>query len=158
MLFRSHAGMYEAGDDDPHAGLYAADDAEDSVYEAVYEPVPIDTASAPPPALPVARSQAPNAKNVAEVYAGRTALDQKTLRVRGVVVKLTEGILGKNFLHLQDGSGSTEAGDNDLTVTSTEAFQLGETVEVEGRLAIDQDVGVGYSYPALLTAATRVTP
>jgi len=73
-------------------------------------------------------------------------------------VKLNEGILGQTYLHLRDGSGSADRGDDDLTVTTTEPFQLGETVEVAGELAIDRDVGAGYSYAALLTKATRVTP
>ena len=136
-------------DTDPHAELYAGEPrATDVAYE--YEAARID-----PPATPVEASKAANGKKVADVFAERTSLDQKTVRVRAVVVKLMEGILGKTYLHLQDGSGS--AGSDDLTVTTTEAFSLGETVEVEGRLAIDQDIGVGYSYAALLTDATRIT-
>jgi hypothetical protein len=72
------------------------------------------------------------------------------------VVKLNEGILGKTYLHLRDGSGSAERGDDDLTPTTTEAFDLGDTVELEGELAVDQDVSAGYVYAALLTDATCV--
>ena len=104
----------------------------------------------------VERSPAPNGKTVAELFATRRELDQKKVTVRGTVVKLTEGVLGKTYLHLRDGTGSPEQGDDDLTVTTTEPFALGETVELEGQLAIDQDVGVGYSYPALLADAARV--
>jgi hypothetical protein len=149
-----HAGLH-AGDVDPHAGLhdglYDGHGADPHAAERIDGAASID-----PPTAPVAASTAANGKRVASVYAERHALDQKAIRVRGVVVKLMEGILGKTYLHLQDGSGSAEAGDHDLTVTTTESFTLGETVEVEGQLAVDQDIGAGYSYPALLTGATRV--
>jgi hypothetical protein len=147
-------------DDDPHAGLYAGDDPHAGLYAgdphaglAADEPLPhAQVVNAPP----VERSRAANGKTVAEVFSARSALDQQRVTVRGTVVKLTEGILGKNYLHLRDGTGTAEGGDDDLTVTTTEAFVVGETVEVEGQLAIDQDVGVGYSYPALLADASRV--
>lgn len=132
---------------DPHAGVHEDPHGADVRYEA---------ASIAPPAAPVEASKAPNGKRVADVFAERTSLAQKTIAVRGVVVKLMEGILGQTYLHLQDGSGSAEAGNNDLTVTTSEPFTLGETVEVQGLLAIDRDVGAGYSYPALLTGAVRI--
>jgi hypothetical protein len=114
---------------------------------------------APAPAVRVEkleRSRAESGHSVEEIHAGRQKLAGRKVRVRGTVVKLNEGILGKTYLHLRDGSGSAERGDDDLTATTTEAFELGETVELEGELAIDQDVGAGYLYAALLTEATRV--
>jgi len=150
----SEDGQAEAlEEDDPHAGMPA-----DEVHAQVLGlPAPAaGEADAENAAAPVERSQAPNGKTVAEVFAARRALDQTRVTVRGTVVKLTEGVLGKTYMHLRDGTGTAEGGDDDLTVTTVEAISLGETVEVEGRLAIDQDVGVGYSYPALLADASRV--
>ena len=153
-----HAGVDHphAGVEDPHAGVYPEVEPEldaDDPYERV--------GLAPAPELRVdklERSRAPNGHSVEELHAGRQKLAGQKLRVRGTVVKLNEGILGKTYLHLRDGSGSAERGDDDLTVTTTEAFELGEIVELEGELAIDQDVGAGYVYAALLTQATRVGP
>jgi len=103
----------------------------------------------------VAASRAENGRTVAGIFAERQRDAGRTLRVRGTVIKLTEGVLGKNYLHLWDGSAGAE-GPADLTVTSLEPFEIGETVEVEGQLAIDQDVGAGYVYEALLADAKRV--
>jgi hypothetical protein len=172
-----HAGLYVNGDDphaghvhddDPHAGHVHDDDphAGHDVYAATvpgtdgdaYERVGLSPAPEVPLPAPVERSSAPNGRSVAQVFAERATLAQKSVRVRGTVVKINEGILGKTYLHLRDGSGSADGGDDDLTVTTTEPFQLGETVEVEGTLAINQDVGAGYNYDALLTLAARVTP
>jgi hypothetical protein len=131
-----HHGLY-GGDPDPHAGAHA------------------DT-RAPGLPTPLERSSAANARTVAEIFLERAALNEQPVRLRATVVKLTEGIMGKTYLHLQDGSGSAERGNHDLTATTTEPFEVGETVEVKGQLAIDQDVGVGYRYAALLTELIRV--
>lgn len=131
--------MLMEADADPHAT--AAGRA--ALLEAGLEP------------RPVARSSAANGHSIAEIHAQRTSLTEHRVRVRGTVVKRTDGILGKSFLHLWDGSAAPGTGADDLTVTTSEDFRIGETVEIEGRLLIDQDLGVGYRYAALLAEATR---
>ena len=143
-----HAALYDTGD--PHAGMY--DDSDDP-HAGVYPTV--EAAALAEPSEPVQPSRAQNGRTVAALFAGRQRDAGQTLRVRGTVIKLTEGVLGKNYLHLWDGSAGAE-GPADLTVTSVEPFEIGETVEVEGQLAIDQDVGAGYRYDALLADAHRV--
>jgi hypothetical protein len=141
-----HAGLYDSGD--PHAGVYDGDP-----HAGVYPSV--EAAALAAPSEPVQPSRAENGRTVAGIFAERQRDAGRTLRVRGTVIKLTEGVLGKNYLHLWDGSTGAE-GPADLTVTSVEVFEIGETVEVEGQLAIDQDVGAGYRYDALLADAHRV--
>jgi hypothetical protein len=156
-----HAQPYAAGD--PHAALYAAEDPHAALHES--NPIHLDPHAAAPhgarrpesvTVIPVARSSAANGRTVAEVFAQRLPLAGQRVSVRATVVKATDGVLGKTYLHLQDGSGSAELETNDLTATTTEAFEIGETVEVEGLLAIDQDVGLDYRYPALLGDVKRV--
>ncbi len=72
------------------------------------------------------------------------------------MVKANKGIMGKNWLHLQDGTG--QQGTNDITVTSkTEYAGPGTVVVVEGTLAMDKDVGSGYFYPVIIEEAS-ITP
>ncbi len=169
-----HAGLYASDDPhaggDPHAGLYASDDPHSVNPHAAepHAPAPhADNPHAPDPhgarasSAPVSvsaveRSRAANGHTVAEVFAQRAPLAGQRISVRGTVVKATDGVLGKTYLHLQDGSGSAQLENHDLTATTTESFELGETVEVEGVLAIDQDVGLDYRYPALLADVKRV--
>lgn len=108
------------------------------------------------PAAPLARSSAVNGHDVAELFAKRELLRDQMVRVHAVVVKKTDGVLGKTYMHLRDGTGSASRGDDDLTVTTTEAFEPGEAVELEGRVRTDQDLGLGYRYAVLLDDATRV--
>jgi hypothetical protein len=94
-------------------------------------------------------------KTIAEIYAGKNELAGKEVSLRGIVVKANSGIMGKNWLHLQDGTG--EAGvDNDLTVTTDDTAALGDTVLVSGTLVTDKDFGSGYKY-ALLLEEARIT-
>jgi hypothetical protein len=76
--------------------------------------------------------------------------------VRGVVVKSTPGVLGRTFAHLRDGSGDAARKDNDLTVTSEQPLEVGQTVLVQGTVVTDKDFGSGYKYDVLLTDARRV--
>jgi hypothetical protein len=95
--------------------------------------------------------KAKDGKNVAEIFAGRGELAGKQVMVRGKVVKFLPQIMGKNWLHLQDGSGSE--GSNDLTVTTTTTVEVGDVVLVSGVVSVDRDFGYGYSYNVIVEDA-----
>ena len=95
--------------------------------------------------------KAEGGKSVAELYAEKGSLSGKKVSVRGKVVKFSASIMGKNWIHLQDGTG--EAGTNDLTVTTSANAAVGDTVLVKGVLAIDKDFGYGYKYDVILEDA-----
>lgn len=88
---------------------------------------------------------------VAEIYKKKDDLKGKTLAVKGKVTKYNGGIMGRNWIHIQD--GSEYDGKFDLLVTSHDDVKVGDEVTVEGVLALDQDFGYGYSYELLLEDA-----
>ena len=96
-------------------------------------------------------------KDIAYVYANKDELDGNEITLRGKVVKYNPGILGWNFIHIQDGSGDAGAGDYDLIVTTKANTAVGETVVLTGNLVLDKDFGAGYSYPVLLEDASVTT-
>ena len=71
--------------------------------------------------------------------------------MRGKVVKFTPEIMGKNWIHLQDGTGA--AGTSDLTVTTSASAKTGDTVTVKGILVVDKDFGYGYAYDVIIEDA-----
>ncbi|GAB4157704.1 MAG: hypothetical protein Fur0037_25540 [Planctomycetota bacterium] len=77
----------------------------------------------------------------------------KEVLFRGRVVKFNGHILGKNWLHVQDGTGAD--GTNDIAVTtSTETeVEVGAVVLVRGKLAANRDFGAGYSYELIVEDA-----
>jgi hypothetical protein len=101
----------------------------------------------------VPKASGANARTVAEVVTGKTALKDKAVHVRGKVVKYNPGILGTNWIHLRDGSGSASAKTNDLLVTSKNEVKIGDDVLVKGVVRTDKDFGSGYSYPVMIEAS-----
>lgn len=93
-----------------------------------------------------------NGKTVAEIYAAKAALAGKPVALRGKVVKINAQIMGRNWLHVRDGSGGE--GSNDLTVTTDGLAKVGDTVLVQGTLVTDKDFGSGYKYDVLVEGAT----
>jgi hypothetical protein len=104
--------------------------------------------------LKVDRAEGANAKTVSELWADRASLNGKPVVVRGKVVKFLGGIMGTNFLHLRDGSGSEAKGDHDLTVTTSEGASVGDVVTISGTVHVDKDFGAGYRYPVIVEGAT----
>lgn len=100
--------------------------------------------------------RAKDGKLVAEIISGAAKLAGKEVTVRGKVVKYNADIMGKNWLHLQDGSGSAAKKDNDLLVTTVTDAKVGDVVLVTGKVAVNQDFGAGYKY-AVMLANTQVT-
>ena len=118
----------------------------------VEHPTPSAIAGSPTEVDLAGIAKAEGGKTVAEVYAEKDALADTTVAVRGKVVKVNAGIMDRNWLHVRDGSG--EEGTNDLTVTTTaELPEVGETVLVSGKLAVNKDFGMGYQYPVILEDA-----
>jgi hypothetical protein len=111
-------------------------------------------APAAAPVAKIAKATGADGKTVAEVVEGKSALKDKPVLVRGQVVKVNLGILGKNWLHLQDGSGSAAAGTNDILVTTKGAAAIGDIVTAKGKVRTDVDLGSGYRYAVLIDDAT----
>jgi hypothetical protein len=121
-------------------------------------PAPVTNPHGAPPAAAPAIAIAvekmtppPGGTAIGDVYAKKATLVGKVVTVRGKVVKLNEGILGKNWLHLRDGTGA--AGTNDLLVTSTGTAKLGDVVTAKGTLGADKDFGAGYKYDLIVEDA-----
>ena len=102
----------------------------------------------------VAKATGANARTIAEITAKPADLKDKPVLVRGKVVKYNPGIMGKNWVHLRDGSGSAEKNTNDILVTTAAEAKLGDVVTVKGIVRTDKDFGAGYAYKVLIEDAT----
>jgi hypothetical protein len=76
------------------------------------------------------------------------------VQVRGQVVKVNLGIMGKNWIHLQDGSGAAADGSNDILVTTQDKAAIGDIVSAKGTVRTDVNVGPGYAYAVMIENAT----
>ena len=93
-----------------------------------------------------------NMKTVAALNTNKATLAGQTVSAQGKVVKVNNGIMGRNFLHIQDGTG--DANSNDLTVTSKQTAVVGDQVTITGKVVVNRDFGAGYSYPLLIEDAS----
>ena len=101
----------------------------------------------------VPKATGPDARTVAEIIDKKAALNNKPVLVRGKVVKYTPGVMGKNWIHLQDGSGSPADGTNDVLVTTKDETKIGAVVVARGTVRTDVDLGSGYFYKVLVDEA-----
>jgi len=92
---------------------------------------------------------------VAQVWRDRARLAGRVVQVKGWAVRFDARILGRNWIHVRDGTG-TPGVDNDLTVTTSDEADVGEVVTIEGTVSVDRDFGAGYAYPVILESARIV--
>jgi hypothetical protein len=85
---------------------------------------------------------------IAELFANKTKYAGKTVRVKGKVTKFNTKIMKHNWIHIQD--GTEYSGKFDLTATTDIEVAIGETITLEGKIALDKDFGYGYFYEILL--------
>jgi hypothetical protein len=88
---------------------------------------------------------------IEEMYFQPELLKGQEVSVRGIVTKYNSEIMGKNWIHISDGSGS--AGNNDLILTSTTACAVGDQILVKGKVETDHDLGMGYHFDLIILDA-----
>ncbi len=97
-------------------------------------------------------AKAPGGYTVGEIFTKGASLSGQKVKVAGQVVKFTPNIMGTNWVHIQDGTGSGDTAD--LTVTTSAVVAAGDMVVVEGPLSVNKDFGAGYKYAAIIEGAT----
>lgn len=97
-----------------------------------------------------------DARTIDELWSQKDALVGKTVSIRGQVVKYNPGVMGKNWVHLQDGSGDAAKGTHDITVTTMGETAMGATITITGTVRTNKDFGAGYSYALIVENAKVV--
>jgi hypothetical protein len=119
-------------------------------YGAKHSKIPqADSTQAPAPGEipPLA-----DGKTIVDLFAESANLNEETVRLRAKVMKVSQNIMGKNWITMQDGTGTEP--DNRLVATSSELVSPGDLVIASGILRKDIDIGAGYKYKILLEEAT----
>lgn len=104
------------------------------------------------PSISVKRAEGKDARTIGELLTSSASLDGQSVTLRGKIVKFNSGIMGKNWIHLRDGS---KAGgeDADITVTTDAVAAVGDVVIVKGKVSVDKDFGAGYRYAVIIENA-----
>ena len=105
--------------------------------------------------IKVEKAPGENSYTVAEVFSKATELNGQTVVIRGKVVKVSPRIMGRNWIHIQDGTGNPEDSTHDLVITtSQEAGADWDVITMEGVLTANKDFGSGYSYAVIIEEAS----
>lgn len=104
--------------------------------------------------ISVPKATGPNAYTVEEIYKNSSKLNKKKVVIKGQVVKASSGIMNKNWIHIQDGTGSDKKKTHNLVCTSaTDTADVGSVVTITGTMIKDRDFGSGYKYPVIIEDA-----
>ncbi len=91
-------------------------------------------------------------KSVEAVNLEKVALKDQIVTIHGTVTKVNNGIMKRNFVHIEDGTGEGETAS--LIITSQDTANAGDKVIITGKVALDTDFGFGYLYPLLVDEAS----
>lgn len=106
---------------------------------------------AAPQSTPVSTAAPEDAVKLKELFANPAKYDGKTITISGQCVKINKMIMGRNWVHLDDGTI-----DGDLTVTTMEDIPVGATIALTGTIALNKDFGAGYKYEIIMEGASVV--
>jgi hypothetical protein len=88
---------------------------------------------------------------IAQIFGNRTDFGGKEVEIRGIVVKVNESVMDKNWIHIQDGTSFN--GSFDLTVTTQDLANVGDEVTFKGKIILDKNFGSGYFYDIIMEDA-----
>ena len=115
-----------------------ASDAPGSIQVSPPQPPVAGTASPVPGTISAGQETSPKAYSIDALYKNMEALNKQKVIVQGEVVKVTNGIMGKNWIHIQEGIGDRDKGTNDLIcISSTGSARVGERVTVIGTVVFN---------------------
>jgi len=90
--------------------------------------------------------------SIAELTAHPEKYEGKRIQISGECVKINPNIMGRNWIHLKDGSRD----DYDLVVTSQDLCPEGEVATFEGTVSLNKDFGAGYRYELIVEDGKRI--
>jgi hypothetical protein len=96
-----------------------------------------------------------NDLTIALLFKNRKEFSGKKVKITGVVVKVNNGIMDRNWVHIQD--GTSDSGNFDLTITTQDEVQVNQNVTFEGEITLDKDFGAGYFYDVVMEQATLLS-
>lgn len=91
-------------------------------------------------------------RTIEEILNSPAAFVGKHIQVSGVCVKVNYNIMGRNWLHLKDGSMD----EYDFVATSAQIVSEGQVITLEGIFNEQRDFGAGYYYDFILEDAKVV--
>ncbi len=112
-----------------------------------------NTSMSPNPAITQANATPPkDAVKLSDLFKNKAKYGGQIITVSGKCVKVNNGIMGKNWVHIEDGSKSGGKMLN-LTITTMINIPVGSNVALKGKITLNKDFGAGYKYDIIMEDA-----
>ncbi len=139
--------LAKAGATDPHAGMDMSKTATTPAADSIIPNDRVKTAAKQSHPIKGIK-KVDDGKTISDVLKQKKELAGKSVKIRGQVIKYTSEVMNKNWIHIKDSS----TGD-DLTITTSGSAKVGDTIIVDGKIAVNKDFGYGYIYPVIVEDA-----
>ncbi len=90
------------------------------------------------------------AYTIGEILSKKAELNGRQISVKGTVVKVSRNIMGRTWVHMEDGSGE---GERLVFRSINDTAEVDSVITATGRLETDMDFGFGYFYPVIVEDA-----
>mgnify|MGYP003382033935 FL=1 len=105
-----------------------------------------------PSSEPLPQLDVPGSIRIKDVVTDPKRYAGKMVQVSGTCTKVNPNIMGRNWVHLNDGGKDAK----ELVITTNEIVAEGQPVTMIGRIVVDQDFSAGYKYDVLMEQARVV--
>lgn len=83
---------------------------------------------------------------ISELVENYKKYEGKTVQISGKCVKINPNIMGRNWIHIKDGTKD----DYDLVITSNTFVKEGSMITIKATVTLNKDFGAGYKYDLIL--------
>jgi hypothetical protein len=98
--------------------------------------------------------QAKDTISISELMNNANKYADKEVSVRAKVVKVSNNIMKKNWVHLQDGTGVNGEVGRVVFTSPIGSPSIGDIVTAKGKVSVDKDFGSGYVYKVIVEETT----
>jgi len=88
---------------------------------------------------------------ISELYEKKEKYAGKSVKIRGLVTRYNKMVMGKNWIHIQD--GTEYSNQFDLAITTMDSVSVGNTITATGIINLNKDFGSGYFYSIIMEEA-----
>lgn len=91
---------------------------------------------------------------IKQIFEQKDELAGKVVEVKGNVSKLSMQIMGRDWVHIEDGTGTKPEKNNKIIFRTIQGgIAVGDEVVAKGVLYVNKDFGYGYFYPVIVEDA-----
>jgi len=145
-------GDFTVGEEYIYKGRLLKNDFESKEFNRVFERLYLVSFIEKASGQGLLKSTIEGVVSIADIITDPNTFTGEKVRVYGLVVKVNDAIMDRNWVHLVDGS----ADDYDFIITTNVSVPVGHSVAFEGLISTNRDFGAGYKYELLMEDAVTI--